>query len=109
MYVDSRAINKITVKYRSPISRVEDIIDCLAEATWLSKIDLRSGCQEVPIRPRDERKIAFKTQDGLFEWMVMPFGNTPSTFMRLMTHVLQPFMRKILDVYFDNILVYNKS
>jgi len=109
--VDYRRLNAVTVKDRYPLPRIDSILDRLGGSTIFSKLDLKSGYNQIPIEEADIPKTAFSTNFGLFEFTVMPFGlcNAPATFMRVMNDALAPHIDKFVQVFLDDILIYSKD
>jgi hypothetical protein len=104
-------LNKIIVWNRYLIPQIDDLLDQFKGENYFSKIDLKSGYHQVPIKPSDVWKTAFKAKEVLFEWLVMPFEltNAPATFMRLMDDILQPFTNSFVVVYLDDILIFSQT
>nr|GEW75125.1 putative reverse transcriptase domain-containing protein [Tanacetum cinerariifolium] len=111
MCIDYRELNKLTVKNRYPLPRIDDLFDQLQGSSVYSKIDLRSGYHQLRVKDEDIPKTAFRARYGYYEFQVMPFGltNTPAVFMDHMNRVCKPYLDKFIIVFIDDILIYSRN
>ena len=111
MCIDYQQINKVTVKNKYLLLRIEDLFDPLKGASVFSKIDLRSGYYQLRVKDANVMKIAFRTRYGHYEFLVMTFGltNAPAAFMDLMNRVFHPYLDQFVVVFIDDILVYSND
>ncbi|GJY80603.1 putative reverse transcriptase domain-containing protein [Tanacetum coccineum] len=111
MCIDYQELNKLIVKNRYPLLRIDDLFDQLQGSSVYSKIDLRSGYHQIRVREEDILKMAFRTRYGHYKFQLMPFGltNAPAVFMDLINRVCKPYLDKFVIVFTDDILIYSRN
>ena len=109
--VDYSQLNKVTIKNKYPLPRIDDLMDQLVGAQVFSKIDLRSGYHQIKVKDEDVPKTAFRTRYGHYEYSVMPFGvtNAPGVFIKYMNRIFHEYLDRFVVVFIDDILIYSKS
>jgi hypothetical protein len=109
--IDYRQLNKMNIKNRYQLPRIDDLFDQVRGDKIFSKIDLHSGCHQVKIKDEDIYKKIFRTRYGHYEFSIIPFGltNSPTSFMCLMNNILSKCLDKFVIVFIDDILIYLKD
>ena len=108
--VDFRRLNHVTKADPYPIPRVEELIDRLRNAKCITALDLTKGYWQVPVEKESQKKTAFITPFGKYEFTTMPFGlmGAPSTFQRLMDKVLED-VHQFAAAYLDDVIIHSDT
>ena len=109
--MDYRKLNKMTIKNKYPLPRIDNLMDQLHGSSVFSKINLRSGYHQILVKVDDVQKTTFRSRYGHYEYVVMPFGvtNAPAVFMDYMNRIFRPFLDKFIVVFIDDILIYSRT
>jgi hypothetical protein len=111
MCIDYWELNKVTIKNRYPLPRIDDLLDQLQGVRVFSKVDLRSGYHQVRVKEEDIPKIAFRTHYGHYKFLVISSGltNVPTVFMDTMNRVFHDYLDQFTVVFIDDMLIYSRT